>query len=62
MNSSYSYPVRINSNVIGVYYNKETSSHVFKINVGIKLSDLNDQLDQINHCLNRNGIRVGKDG
>lgn len=52
----YSYLVEMNFILVIVYYNKE-KSHLLIINVDVTLCDLNNQLDQMNNCLNYRDTR-----
>lgn len=57
MNSSNLNLIKMNSNLNVVFYNKMTSFYLFIINVNVTLSDLNDQLDQMNHHFNYHNSR-----
>ena len=45
-----------NTKLAAVYYN-EGKPNLFGVHIDITLSDLNDQLDQINSCLNHSDTR-----
>jgi len=45
-----SYPVVMNFSLAVVYYNKG-KSNLLRINVDVTMSNLKDQLDQMNSCL-----------
>lgn len=51
---SYSYSVRINSNLFSIYHNKRNCLYLFRINVNVTLTGLKDQL---NLCLNHHDTR-----
>jgi len=46
----------MSSNLIAVYYNNG-KLNLFRISLDVTLSDLNDQLDKINVCLNHDERR-----
>lgn len=52
----YSYLVEMNFILVRVYYNKE-KPHLLIMNVDVILCDLNNQLDQMNNCLNYRDTR-----